>query len=72
MAYVSLCDNARDVNYNAYNEKVKDNMKSLLDILLKYSDKPIDISEIKNALLNFNSQIKTKKIKKDRTRKNRS
>jgi len=72
MAYVSLCDNARNITYNVYNDIVKNNMKSLLDILLKYSDKPIDISEIKNTLLNFNSRIETKKIKKDRTRKNRS
>ena len=72
MAYVSLCDNARNIKYNIYNDIVKNNMKSLLDILLKYSDKPIDISEVKNTILKFNSQIETKKMKKEKTRKNRS
>jgi serine/threonine protein kinase len=72
MAYVSLCDNAINITYEVYNDIVKDNMKSLLDILLKYSDRPIDISEIKKTILIFNSRIETKKMKKERTRKNRS
>ena len=71
MAYVSLCDNARNIKYNIYNDIVKNNMKSLLDILLEYSDKPIDIYKVKTTILEFNKKIKPK-MKKGGTRKKRS
>jgi len=72
MSYVALCENANNIIYNNYNEKVSNNMKTLLEILLKYSATPIDIREIKKALLYFNYQIETKKMKiKRKTRKNK-
>jgi hypothetical protein len=72
MSYVALCDNAKNIMYNNYNQKVSNNMKTLLEILLKYSATPIDITEIKKALLYFNYQIETKKMKiKRKTRKNK-
>jgi hypothetical protein len=72
MSYIALCDYAENTMYNSYNTKVHNNMKILLDILLKYSDTPIDISEVKKALLYFNYQIDTKKRKKDKTKKKTS
>jgi hypothetical protein len=72
MSYVALCENANNIIYNNYNEKVSNNMKTLLEILLKYSATPIDIREIKKALLYFNYQIETKKMTiKRKTRKNK-
>jgi hypothetical protein len=36
-------------------------MKSLLKILLKYSDRPINTSEVINTLLRFDKQIEIKR-----------
>jgi hypothetical protein len=72
MSYVALCDYAQNIMHQNYNTKVHNNMKLLLDILLKYSDRPIDISEVKKTLLYFNSQIDTKKRKKNKTKKKTS
>jgi serine/threonine protein kinase len=70
MTYVTVCDAARSNKYIVYNDIVKNNMKSLLKILLKYSSTPINISEVINTLLRFNKQIEIK-TKNKKTIKNK-
>ena len=69
MSYVTVCEAARNDKYIVYNNIVKNNMKSLLKILLKYSATPINTSEVINTLLLFNKQIE--KLKNKRTIKNK-
>jgi serine/threonine protein kinase len=61
MSYVTLCEAANNKEYIVYNDIVKNNMKSLLKILLKYSDRPINTSEVINTLLRFDKQIEIKR-----------
>jgi len=63
MTYVTVCEAAINKEYIVYNDIVKNNMKSLLKILLKYSATPINTSEVTNTLLTFNKQIEMKKKK---------
>jgi serine/threonine protein kinase len=63
MTYVTVCEAAINKEYIVYNNIVKNNMKSLLKILLKYSATPINTSEVTNTLLTFNKQIEMKKKK---------
>lgn len=63
MTYVTVCEAAINKEYTVYNDIVKNNMKSLLKILLKYSATPINTSEVTNTLLTFNKQIEMKKKK---------
>jgi hypothetical protein len=61
MSYVTLCEAANNKEYIVYNDIVKNNMKTLLKILLKYSDRPINTSEVINTLLRFDKQIEIKR-----------
>jgi serine/threonine protein kinase len=63
MTYVTVCEAAINKEYIVYNDIIKNNMKSLLKILLKYSATPINTSEVTNTLLTFNKQIEMKKKK---------
>jgi hypothetical protein len=69
MSYIALIENATDLHYPNYNNKIKTTVISLLNILLKYSDTPIDIAEIKKTILYLNYQLANKKTKIRRTRK---
>ena len=68
MSYIALTDNATNVLYPNYNNKINNTVISLLDILLKYSVTPIDITEVKKTILYLNYQLANKKTRTKRTK----